>query len=255
MSLCRPLARIALLSLIPSCAAFASEEASYAIGAGAERMPSWMGSRDHRIQPLPYIDITLPDIGELSTADGLTVDFIHGQAWHGGLYGNYLWGRTSDDLGALGGKITSLSPRFLGGGYVEYEFSKQWTLGSHLSHDTGGAGAYFAVYADWKLPDLGYIEHSFEFQWEAMNGAAMRRFFGVTAAEAERIGTQAWRPAAGGEQAYVEYDAFIPTSQHTGFALSLNYGRLLGDAASSPLVRRYGTRTQFSQSLAFVYHF
>ena len=32
------------------------------------------------------------------------------------------------------------------------------------------------------------------------------------------------------------------------------YGRLLGGAGNSPLVSHFGTTTQWSQSLAFIYH-
>jgi outer membrane scaffolding protein for murein synthesis (MipA/OmpV family) len=63
-----------------------------------------------------------------------------------------------------------------------------------------------------------------------------------------------WQPGAGGQFASLEYDLFVPTSLHTGVALALVCGRLLGDAANSPLVTRYGSRTQLSESLAFVYH-
>ncbi|MEO8837644.1 MAG: MipA/OmpV family protein, partial [Herbaspirillum sp.] len=58
----------------------------------------------------------------------------------------------------------------------------------------------------------------------------------------------------GSQLASLEYDLFLPTSQHTGLALALTYGRLLGDAADSPLVAQFGSRTQWSESLAFVYH-
>jgi hypothetical protein len=240
--------------LCVSQASLAEDTPTYAIGGGMQRMPSWVGATSHRNQPLPYVDIDLPGIGELSTVDGLTVDLLHGEHWHGGIYGNYLWGRTHDDLGPLGGKIASLSPRFQGGGYVEYQFDKRWSIGSHVSHDLNGAGAHLALYGDWRLPDVWYIEHSLELQWEAMNGPAMRRYFGLRPSEAAAIGTAPWRPGAGGDNVYLEYDAFVPTSRHTGFALALNYGRLFGGAAASPLVRRFGSRNQFSQTLAFVVH-
>jgi outer membrane scaffolding protein for murein synthesis (MipA/OmpV family) len=105
------------------------------------------------------------------------------------------------------------------------------------------------------LPKVWYIEHSLEVQVEGMNGPAMRRFFGVTATEAATLGTRTWQPGAGGQSADIEYDAFIPTSQHTGFALAVSYGRLFGHASDSPLVRRFGSTRQVNETLAFVYHF
>jgi len=47
----------------------------------------------------------------------------------------------------------------------------------------------------------------------------------------------------------------MPTSLHTGFALSINYTRLVGQAGGSPLVQKYGSPNQVTYSLAFVYRF
>lgn len=247
---------IAALLLAPFAAHAADDDApTYAFGAGAQRMPSWQGAKDQRTQAIPYVDIDLPGVGELSTADGLTLDAIGGEHWHGGVYGNWLWGRTRGDLGPLGGKVASLSPRFQAGGYLEYAFDKRFSVGTHVAHDTDGAGGYAAVYADYQLPDVWYIQHSLEVQVEGMNGPAMRRFFGVRPGEAAALGTSTWRPGAGWQSANVEYDAFVPTSQHTGFALAVSYGRLFGDAGDSPLVRRFGSTRQVTETLAFVYHF
>jgi len=244
------------LLFLPLAAHAAGDDApSYAFGAGTQRMPSWQGAKDQRNQPIPYVDIDIPGVGELSTADGLTLDAIGGEHWHGGAYGNWLWGRTRDDLGALGGKVASLSPRFQAGGYLEYAFDKRFSVGGHVAHDTNGAGAYAALYADYQLPDVWYIQHSIEVQVEGMNGPAMRRFFGLTPAEAATLGTSSWRPGAGWQSADVAYNAFVPTSQHTGFALAVSYGRLFGDAGDSPLVRRFGSTRQVTETLAFVYHF
>ncbi|UPG86694.1 MipA/OmpV family protein [Luteibacter aegosomatis] len=244
------------LSFLACAAAHAEDDApTYAFGAGVQRMPAWPGSKDRRNQAIPYVDIDLPGVGELSTADGLTVDLLAGEHWHGGIYGNWLWGRTHGDLGPLGGKIAALSPRFVGGGYLEYAFDKRFSVGTHVAHDTGGAGAYVALYADYQLPDVWYIQHSIELQVEGMNGPAMRRFFGLDADEAATLGTRTWHPGAGRQSADIEYDAFIPTSQHTGFALAVTYGKLIGGAADSPLVRGFGSTRQVTETLAFVYHF
>src|SRR4051812_36871645 len=150
----------ALVLSLACAAAHADGDAvpTYAFGAGMQRMPAWQGSNDHRNQALPYIDIDLPGKGELSTTDGLLVDLIAGQHWHGGPYANWLWGRTSDALGELGGKVASLSPRFQGGGYLEYAFDKRFSVGGHIAHDTDGAGAYAALYTDYQLPDVWYIQ-------------------------------------------------------------------------------------------------
>jgi MipA family protein len=239
-----------------ACADDVTDGPNEIFGAGIQRMPAWLGSSDHRNQPVPYIDAELPWHITLSTLDGLTVDFLHSGQWRGGLYGNYQWGRDSEELGPkLGGIVDSLSPRINGGGYLEYQATVQLNVGATLSHDTQGAGAYLNVYADYDLPAIGYLDHSVQLQWQAMNGPAMRRFFQVTPEQALKLGVTPWSPGAGSQQIAFEYDAYMPTSLHTGFALALNYTRLLGDAADSPLVRSFGSPNQLTTTLAFVYRF
>ncbi len=223
-------------------------------GVGMQRMPAWLGSKDHRNQAIPYIQAELPWHITLSTLDGLTVDLIHGDQWRGGIYGNYMWGRDREELGSkLGGVIDSLGPRINGGGYLEYQATAQLNVGTELSHDTQGAGAYLNLYADYDLPAIGYLNHSLQLQWQAMNGPAMRRFFGVTPEQAAKLDIAPWSPSASSQQIAFEYDAYMPTSLHTGFAFAINYTRLLGEAAESPLVRSYGSRDQLTTTLAFVY--
>ncbi|TAM59010.1 MAG: MipA/OmpV family protein [Rhodanobacter sp.] len=227
---------------------------SLALGAGAQRMPSWAGASDDRSEPVPYLYFKWPGHGSFSTLDGLQVELLHGSVLHGGIYGNYQWGRLRDDLGVLGGKIASLPPRINMGGYLKWQLSEALDAGADLSHDINGAGAYLDLYAEWDLPSAGLLEHSIALRWQAMNAPAMTRFFGIRPTEATALNVPSWQPGAGSELASLEYDLFLPTSQHTGIALALVYGRLLGQAAASPLVTRFGSATQLSESLAFVYH-
>ncbi|MEO7065923.1 MAG: MipA/OmpV family protein [Rhodanobacter sp.] len=232
----------------------ASDPTTLTGGVGMEHLPNWLGAKAEQYRPIPYIDIDVPNRLSLSTQSGLQVDLIGGTVLHGGIYGDYRWGRDSDDLGPLRHRVSPLSPRLTLGGYLEWQLNKNIDVGSDLSHDTSGAGAYFNVYAEWDLPQVGLLQHSFQLRWEAMNAHAMNRFFGITPSQAAALNVPAWQPGAGSEFASLEYDLFLPTSQHTGFALALSYGRLLGSAGDSPLVTQFGSRTQLSESLAFVYH-
>lgn len=243
---------VCLLGPIPSVAD--ANPPTLTIGAGVMRLPSWPGAKSQRNEPVPYLDIELPGGSRFSTLDGLQVDLLHGAVLHGGIYGDYQGGRDHDDLGPLGRKVASLVPRLTLGGYLEWQLTPSVDMGVELSHDITGAGAYLNLYAEWDLPSVGLLQHSVELHWQAMNAPAMNRFFGVTAQAAHALQVAAWQPGAGSQLASLEYDLFVPTSRHTGVALALVYGRLLGDAADSPLVTRYGSRSQLSESLAFVYH-
>ncbi len=241
------------LSLAPS--ARADGAATVTIGVGVQRMPRWSGARTYRSDPIPFVDIELPQDGfSLSTLDGLQLDLVRGRRLHGGLYGNFQWGRDHDDLGVLAGKVPALKPRATGGGYLGWDFTSQLNLSAFLSHDLDGAGAYTELQAEWDPPMPGLMEQSLQLRWQSMNGAAMRRFYGITPGAAQALGVPMWAPGAGAQQLALAWDLFLPTSRHTGLAASLEYARLLGAAAASPLVRRFGTANQMSCSLAFVYH-
>lgn len=250
----RRLLPLALLLTMLPLAGRASDSTVVAVGLGMQRMPAWPGSKHQREDPIPYIDVELPGIGSLSTLDGLEVELLHGPALRGGFYGSYQWGRERTDLGSLGGKVPSLAPRLDAGGYLEWQLNKSVDMGANLSHDTAGAGAYLNIYADTNLPPIGRLEEAASVRWSLMNGAAMNRFFGLGPASASALGVTPWHPGAGSEMASLEYDLYLPTSRHTGVALAVVYGRLLGGAGDSPLVSRFGSTTQWSQSLAFIYH-
>ncbi len=226
------------------------------VGGGIQRMPAWLGADNQRNQPVPFIYAELPWHITLSTTDGLTVDLIHESKWHGGLYGNYQWGRDRDELGPkLEGIVDSLPARLNVGGYLEYHFTVQFDVGTNVSHDTHGAGAYYTLYADYDLPAIGYLMHNVELQWQGMNGPAMRRFFGLTPLQAEQLGVNPWSPGSGSQQISLEYSAFMPTSLHTGVAILIEETRLLDQAADSPLVRHFGNANQLTTTLAFTYRF
>lgn len=57
-----------------------------------QRTPAWPGAHDSRNQPIPFIDIEIPNHLSLSTLDGLQLDLIDGPLLHGGFYGDYLMG-------------------------------------------------------------------------------------------------------------------------------------------------------------------
>ncbi|WP_158543496.1 MipA/OmpV family protein [Dyella solisilvae] len=233
-----------------------SYDSNRILGIGLQRLPAWPGAENSRNVVVPFVHLELPWHITLSTYDGATVDFIHSDGWHGGLYANFTWGRDRSELHPPPlDAMDSFSSRINAGGYIEHDFTSWLSVGTDLSHDIGGSGAYWRVYSTVGLPSIWYYMHEFELQWQGTNGAAMRRNFGVTPVQAQALGVDPWQPGAGSQEAVIQYSAFMPTSLHTGFALSINYARLIGSAGDSPLVRKYGSPNQLTSTLAFVYRF
>ncbi len=232
----------------------ARQETTYAFGAGLDRLPRWMGSGRNEIRPVPYVDINWRDQVEFSTVKGLVIDLLYGKRWHGGLVGTMVWGRSSHDLAGL--QVPTLQNTMQWGGYLEYGLTPELSLGVRLRHDIQNTRvAYGEVYAELALPKIGYLEHDIHFSQEAMNHAGMRRFFGLSAEDAARLGVNEYDPKAGASKTSLTYEGFLPTSESTGIAFSATVGRLNAGASDSPLVRNFGATVQKEIVAAFVYHF
>lgn len=229
---------------------------SYGLGAGFERYPRWFGAARNKTLPIPYLNINWQDRLMFSTIDGLTADLIHGERWHGGLVGTLVWGRSGHDLGTLAGRVPTRNNTVQAGAYLEYALTKELSLGWRVRHDIQGTGAaYSDIYADLDLPGIGPIEHSVKASVEGMNKSGMQRFFAVDAATAANLGTSTYLPGAGLSQYSVAYQAFVPTSEHTGFAIGASLGKLTRTASQSPLVRDFGSSYQKNLMAAFVVHY
>lgn len=234
----------------------APPETVIALGVGLDRYPRWLGAARPKTEPVPYINVNWQDRVEFSTVDGLLVDVIHGENWHGGLVGTMMWGRSTADLEGLSRYVPTLANTLQAGAYLEYAFSKQFTIGARLRRDIQPTRAVYGdIYAELDLPTLEPFEHSLRFSLESMNQAAMRRYFGVSQETALGLGTSSYQPGGGLSQAVINYSAFLPTSEHTGIAVSVSYGRLGHLAADSPLVRNFGDANQKNVVAAFLYHF
>lgn len=229
---------------------------AHAFGVGVQHLPAWLGARDQRTQAVPFFDIELPGKAELSSVDGLTVDAIRGKRWHGGLYADIVWGRTRGDLGPqLSTVVDRINDRLVAGGYLERDFNKAFTLGGRAMRELGGNGAYADLYADVQFPKLfKHVEHGFELSVRAANAASNRERFGLDAQQAMQLNLPPTRPGGSWQQVSLQYQVFIPTSQHTGIAANIEFAQLLGNPARSPLVKAFGQRNQLSEGIAFVYH-
>jgi outer membrane scaffolding protein for murein synthesis (MipA/OmpV family) len=184
------------------------------------------------------------------------VDLLHGQHWHGGLVGTLTWGRSRHDLGSAASQLPTFDTTVQAGVYLEYAPIEPLSLGLRWRRDLQSSGVVYGdLYAEWDLPRLGYVEHSLKGSVEGMNGRGMRRFFGLDPASAAALGQSPYAPGRGASQYTLEYQAFVPTSAHTGVALDFSWGKLSSTARQSPVIQSYGAPVQRSIMAAFVVHY
>ena len=139
---------------------------------------------------------------------------------------------------------------------MEYEWFRGLDAGLRLSHDIESTGAAYAqTYLELGLPAPADVEHGFRLSVDAMNGAAMRRFFGLSANEGAALGVGQYSPQGGVSRVALAYGAKMPLSKQTGLHFTVEWGRLVGAAADSPLVRNAGSANQRSCQLSLFYKF
>lgn len=227
-----------------------------AVGLGPQWRPDWLGSREGSMRIEPWFDIEWGDTVALSSDDGLTVDFLRGEHWHGGLAGGMQRGRSAKDLGELASKVHTLQNTLQGGVFLEYEWFRGLDAGLRLSHDIQGTGAAQAMaYVDVGVPGTENFEHGFRLSLDAMNASGMRRHFGVSQSEAAALGSSAWTPGAGVSRLALDYGARYQLSRKVAVGAVAEYARLIGKAGASPLVSEHGSVGQRYLQIFVAYSF
>lgn len=82
-----------------------------------------------------------------------------------------------------------------------------------------------------------------------------RSYFGISPTESADTGLSAYDPSGGIQSAGAVIGGLYQLNQRWGLAAYGGYSRLVGNAADSPIVRRFGNRNQWSTGLALSYTF
>lgn len=135
------------------------------------------------------------------------------------------------------------------------------TVQISAAHDLGTVHRSFVV-----TPSIGYVAPlskaalvSMLASFDVAGAGYARTYFGVDSAASVASGLRPYRPDGGIKSASLGLGGALSLrgDLRKGFALAmrLNYERLLGDFANSPLVALQGNPNQFSATLGFAYIF
>lgn len=229
------------------------------LGAGAFVAPTYSGSRRSSLKLVPAIRASYGDIVEFSPQDGLTANVIRVGGITAGPLARLRFGRKeSDDRTALRG-FGDINPSAELGGFLNYELgpvSLRATLGQDVANGHKGAvGDLAASYAT----NLATTEAG---PWLLSIGPTasfgsinyMRASYGVSSAQSQRSGRNAFNPGAGLESFGLSASLIVPITDRVSLTTLAGWSRLAGDAASSPLVRNgFGSANQVSGGLFLTY--
>lgn len=236
---------------------------AFKIGAGMMVAPTYEGSKHYEVQPLPMLEVSWRDTVSLSPKDGLKVMLRplgdKGFSVSGGVgyWGGRKEGADKDHDDALRG-LGSLSGNAVGRLGLDYRY-KAVSAGLHLARDIGGDrdGMTATLKGGYRI----YQDKAFKVNAELSSTWAddnyMESLFGVTSAQSARSPKRyaVHDAGAGLKDVKVGLNAGYAVTSSVDLFVRAEYGRLLEDAADSPIVKNSGSENQMSGGLGLVYRF
>jgi outer membrane protein len=217
------------------------------VGAGAHTYPRYPGADSYGINPLPLFGLRRE--GTPMPFEALDDGFGFGllsrdSAFNIGPAVRFQDKRRERDVGAAVGNV---GITFEAGGFVEVFPVRNFRMRAELRQGIGGHKALVgALGADLIFRDENVYIFSIGPRVRWADNGYHDAYFGVTPAVAARTGLAAFNPNGGiyavGAQAGVTYRL----GRNWGMQGYAGYDRLMRDAADSPIVRRFGSRDQFS---------
>jgi outer membrane protein len=228
------------------------------VGVGGEYAPEFEGSKRSILSPVPIISIRR--VGSTTdqfrgSRDSSSIALIEFGDLRAGPAGKFIRARKASDYSQLKG-LGDVSTAFELGGFVEY-FPTDWLRARVETRQ--GFGGHQGVVADFSADFIVPVMQRFvisagpRFTWESTK--ATSPYFSVDAVQAMTSGLPAFSAKGGahsvGVGAQVSYRV-DPKWEVRGY---VEYQRLLGDAAASPLVALRGSPNQTTFGVGASYSF
>lgn len=204
------------------------------VGGALLNRPAYLGSDDRVTTALPYIDYAHRNGFFAGTGTGIGYSFVNTPATQIGLRVIPRFGRdedVSDDLRGMG----DLDPGAEASAYVTHAISGEWTFGINLRGGNRGGEVDAGVRHDRVLGRATRLS-AFAFA-TAANGSSQRAWFGVDDNQSAASGYPVYTLGSGlrNLQLGASVNHFFARRWIAIGGLSL--GRVLGEAADSPIVR------------------
>ncbi|MGQ9369235.1 MipA/OmpV family protein [Azospirillum sp. ST 5-10] len=231
---------------------------SFTVGAGALYVPDYEGSDDFEALPVPIAEVSWRDRVRFTTigGPGIYATPVVTDDLRFDLGVRYEFGREEGDNDALKG-LGDLDVGAVGVvrlGYAVGPVDLGLEVARDITGDREGLTATFeAEYAVDLFGGRARLEVTPYVTWA--DDEYMGNSFGVTAAQAARSARRYTRydAAAGVKDAGVAVTLAYDVTDSIQAMGGVGYGRLLGDAADSPLVDREGSADQFSALVGVSY--
>ncbi|MEM8574568.1 MAG: MipA/OmpV family protein [Pseudomonadota bacterium] len=241
---------------------------SIAVGAGVVIKPKYEGSQEHEAIPLPIFIPRL--VEEEDTPDGIfkevrqrvafrglddiRIRVLGGQRFQVGAVTGWITTRDEDDADFLEG-TGDIDGGLVGGAYAAYTmglFTFDVAFIDKLTGTSAGPQYRLGVETTRQISDRGDITVRAGTTFASED--FMQTYFGVSARQSRdsRAGIPVYTPDGGIKDVFIEVGGSYDISERWVFKGGVRYGRLLDQAADSPLVE---TPDQVSGTVGLAYRF
>jgi outer membrane protein len=250
----------AVLAIVAGWAAAAPAYAydwTVTLGAQGRVMPSFGGSDEYVLRPIPLIDIRRADYPRQfqSTRDGANIGIFESGAFRAGLTGKVLFPRDQDDdrdLRGLGDVGWALEVGVFGeiwpANWLRTRVEIRQGFGGHH-------GVVSDLSADLVMPVAPKLTLSGGPRLSLATDKALNPYFGVTPTQSLNSGLPVYDARGGirsyGAGALARYELSPQWATH----MFIEYERLAGSAAESPLVAMRGNPNQIQIGAGVTYSF
>lgn len=247
---------ISAIVLFPT-AARAQDAGDYRVrvGLGAQVRPDFIGGDGTDVAPLWDVDIArgTNEFKFEAPGDSFGIPVVSKNGFSFGPAANVEGSRKNSDVGAPVGKVKTT---FEAGGFAQAFVTKSVRLRGELLKGIGGhKGLVGSLSADhvWRDGDRYVVSIGPRVRFS--DSRYQRGYFGVTPAAALASGLPTYRPGGGVHAVGVGSGLSYQFNSRWGMFGYAAYDRLVGDAAKSPIIRRFGSRNQPSGGLGLSYTF
>jgi outer membrane protein len=249
---------IGLAAILPAWGAAAAQDSRdirVRVGLGAALKPEFIGADGTKLAPLLHINLAHGTnefrFGAPDDRAGIALVAKHGFSF--GPAANIQAKRKNSDVGASVGKVATTIE---GGAFAQYEWKDSFRIRAELVKGLNGhEGLVGTIGADkiWRDGDRYVVSIGPRVLFS--DARYQRAYFGVTPAASLASGLPAYRPGGGVYAVAAASGMSYQFNSRWGVFSFARYERLVGDAARSPIVRKFGSRNQLSGGLGLNYIF
>ncbi len=241
------------------CAAVPAIAYDWTVTVGIEGrvMPTYWGADDSTLRAIPLFDVRRSDfpIRFQSTRDGASIGILDIGMFRAGLTGKVVAPRDQDDDGNLRG-LGDVDWAFEAGVFAEY-WPKTWLRTRiDLRQGFGGhEGIMSDLSADFVVPVAPKLTLSGGPRLTLATAKALEPYFGITPAQSIASGLPVYSPSGGVRSYGVGGLARYTLSPQWSTHMFIEYERLTGSVADSPLVTLNGNPNQVQVGAGITYSF